>query len=176
MTHADLVKSAAAWLKRHFKCAIVATELVTTARETPDAIGWRVGGMQSILVECKTSRGDFTRDRRKGVAAEARAGLEKWYLTPPGLIKSPAEVPAGWGLAETDGGPMVSIVLPALPVTRNRRNEIAMLYSLLLRAAGKSTRLRAATVEIIDANEPTPAPPEPGPGEQPEPGGDDATD
>jgi hypothetical protein len=74
---------------------VVATELKTDIFEEPDAIGWGACS-RSILVECKASRADFFADKKKN---RAGVGLEKWYMTPRGLVK-PCEVPDGWGLVE----------------------------------------------------------------------------
>lgn len=101
MTHAELVRLAAVWLRKHHRCSVVFTEIVTRSDIIPDAIGWRVDGRWSILIECKTSRSDFRRDasKRIHVDPENAPGQERWYLVPPGLVK-PEEVPEGWFLAE----------------------------------------------------------------------------
>ena len=70
---ADLVRRAVAWLRSnrttrnqpHGRQVVVFAELVTEAtKEIPDAIGWDARGV-STLVECKTSRADYHRDRLK---------------------------------------------------------------------------------------------------------------
>ncbi len=100
MTHADLVKIAAKWL-RGKGCGVVLTELSTVAYETPDAIGWRSGF--SILVECKVSRGDFLRDAKKffRLYPDMGVGTYRFYMCPEGVIKKD-DLPEGWGLVWVD--------------------------------------------------------------------------
>lgn len=150
MTHGELVKAAARWLKANRSCAIVCTELVTASPETADAIGWRSCGQHSILVECKVSRADFFRDARK---IGRRMGSERYYFTPPGLI-SVDELPAGWGLIEFDGLRLHTIRKAGFPTDKNRQRELNVLYSILLRAAGRSPLPRNATIEAIPENDP----------------------
>lgn len=101
MTHKELVHLAALWLRKHHRCTVMFTEIVTRSDIIPDAIGWRVDGRWSVLIECKVSRSDFKRDASKRIHLDPdnAPGQERWYLTPPGLVK-PEEVPTGWFLAE----------------------------------------------------------------------------
>lgn len=62
MNHNELRSRAAAWLRSRMRCDPVLTH-VASAGEIPDAIGWNRDG--SILVECKSSRSDFLKDRLK---------------------------------------------------------------------------------------------------------------
>lgn len=101
MSHDELVGRAARWLKTRFGCGVVATELRCQSSEEPDAIGFRYGGTWSVLVEVKVSRSDFLADRKKQRHHVRGMGQERWYLTPPGLVR-PEELPDGWGLAEAD--------------------------------------------------------------------------
>lgn len=108
MTHADLVKRAASWLRRTKGCGVVLTEH-TTGEEFPDAIGYRRGG--SIMVECKVSRSDFFADQKKPSRQRGQAerpAWQCWYLTPPGLLK-PDELQPWWGLLEA-GDRLVRVV------------------------------------------------------------------
>ncbi len=103
MTHADLVARAEKWLRDSRRCAVVLTEAGANW-EFPDAIGWRTGyDPVSILVECKTSRGDFLVDRKKpfrlASAPELGMGRFRYFLAPPGIIR-PEELPLRWGLLE----------------------------------------------------------------------------
>jgi hypothetical protein len=146
LNHKQLVKIAARWLRVEKKCAIVVTELVTACPETPDAIGWRVGGAHSVLVECKTSRADFKRDNEK---LGLRMGHERYYLAPAGLLRED-EIPEGWGLLEVDLTETVTMSRDSKWGKPNRQREINVLYSLLLRKCGKSPALRKATVTVDD--------------------------
>lgn len=111
--HAGLVHRAIRWLRVFHKCGVVFGEMTAAVPYYPDALGWHVGF--SILVECKASRSDFFADRKKGIHGEGGdsfPGEERWYLTPPGLVK-PEEVPAGWCLAEAHGRTVKIIKPPA---------------------------------------------------------------
>lgn len=97
MNHDDLVTRALNWLANSRGCYFVFAEKVYR-EESPDAIGWI--GRWSVLIECKISKSDFYRDRRKLIRALGFGmGQERYYLTPPGLLK-PEMIPDGWGLME----------------------------------------------------------------------------
>lgn len=101
MTHADLVRIAARWLKKTVRCGVVLAEPPSMDGESPDAIGWRSG--YSALVECKVSRSDFLADLRKPHRVrDSRLAIRCYYLTPVGLLR-PEEVPHPWGLLEAAG-------------------------------------------------------------------------
>ena len=143
MTHDELCKRAGRWLASKFKCGVVATEFTTAAPESPDAIGFRYGGTWSVLVECKVSRSDFHRDKKKShrIHWEHGMGQERWYLTPPGLLKS-EEIPDRWGLAEVRGKTVRVVKKAAGPNgcangrldDRISRNDLLVLYSIARRA------------------------------------------
>lgn len=102
MTHDELVERAVRWLRRRRRCPVVFAELATHAGETPDAIGWYEGF--SILIECKTSRSDFHRDKKKRHRQAAKVldfgmGNERFYMAPSDVL-SPEDMPEGWGLLE----------------------------------------------------------------------------
>ena len=140
MTHAELVKRAARWLKNSFHCGVVLTELVTYARcgETPDAIGWT--NNRAILVECKTSRKDFFVDQKKRARRPNAWALGHWrfYLMQHGLVR-PDEIPPGWGLYEIRGkrifhaGGIKYAKAARPPFESDRPSEVAMLVSALRR-------------------------------------------
>lgn len=100
--HAVLVARARRWLTFVKGCCPVLTEFSSGAREIPDAIGWNAGN--SVLVECKTSRGDFLADQKKLWRGNTNLGLgrERYYMTPPDLLRF-NDIPAGWGLLEYNG-------------------------------------------------------------------------
>lgn len=99
MTHAQMVEKAVRWL-RSYRCGVVLSEQACVSGEMPDAIGWKQA-CHSVLVECKVTRADFLADRAKPFRQKPEKGVgsERFYLTPPALIK-PEELPAGWGLLE----------------------------------------------------------------------------
>ncbi len=99
MTHAQLVEKAVHWLRR-YRCGVVLSEQACVSGEMPDAIGWK-RAHHSVLVECKVTRADFLADRAKPFRLKPQQGVgcERFYLTPPALVKV-EELPAGWGLLE----------------------------------------------------------------------------
>lgn len=135
MTHKELVQRAGQWLRAKKHVAVL-TEIACT-EEIPDAIGWKYW-WTSTLIECKASRSDFLKDRKKkcrGCADESGLGQYRWYMTPKGLLQ-PEEVPEKWGLLEVCGR-VVRIIKQALPHERQIlacRNEMAILVSALRRA------------------------------------------
>jgi hypothetical protein len=135
--HEHLVSLAARWLRATRKCALVATERnARQAGEAPDAIGWLPDG-SSILVECKTSLGDFYADRRKPSRTGAPAmGRERWYLTEDGLLAG-RELPPGWGWLAVRHG-RVFRAIPAVPNAKpsTLAAELPLLVALCRNALG----------------------------------------
>lgn len=144
MTHNDLVERAGKWLKS-FGCSVVLCERVayTRYREIPDAIGWK--GSQSILIECKVSRADFLRDKKKifRMYPEYGMGERRLYMCPPGIINK-EDLPVGWGLLWVKGKRAKRIVAPKGNCfwhngpchqfhKRSHVSEIAMLVSTIRR-------------------------------------------
>ena len=133
MTHDQLVRRAVKWLKGTMKCGVVLAEVSGSGYEQPDAIGWKRGGLYSILVECKTSREDFFRDFKKWHRLnDLSMAQTKYYFTPAGLVTLD-EVHPDWGLAEVHGSRVR--VLKKLDLTTYNpdiwRREIALLFSAL---------------------------------------------
>lgn len=111
VTHEGLVLRGYRWLRKSVRCKTVLAEPgYGYPSEVPDVIGWT--NRISVVVECKATRADFLKDKRKpgrrreladgGGASLGGLGDERWYLTPRGLI-GPAELPEGWGLLEVRG-------------------------------------------------------------------------
>jgi len=133
LTHADLVKLAAHWLWVHQRCPLVFTEMATY--ETPDAIGWRRGGL-SLVVECKATRSDFLANRRK---IRLGMGRQRWYLVPSGLVR-PEEIASGrggWGLIEWDGKNYHETLEAQVRGRYGQRGEMQLLISALRRIGPK---------------------------------------
>ena len=99
MTHVQLVQQAVIWL-RAYRCGVILSEQCSANGEMPDAIGWK-RACHSVLIECKISRSDFLADRDKPFRQKSELGLgcERFYLTPPRLLRA-EELPVGWGLLE----------------------------------------------------------------------------
>lgn len=138
MNHEDLVKIAKKWLWK--SCIVVVTEmkLPSGEGETVDAIGWDYGGW-SIVVECKATRADFLREKRKRHHGEKEGGMgnKKYFLVPKGLITTD-ELPGGWGLLEcVDRKKTPEIIrYPPLKEGINHGREILLLLSCLRRIGG----------------------------------------
>jgi len=134
MTHAQLVERAVRWLRR-YRCGVVLSEQACVSGEMPDAIGWKQA-CHSVLVECKVTRADFLADRGKPfrLRPEKGVGSERFYLTPPALVKI-EELPPGWGLLEYHRGrvEMVQASEKNLRTTTGFRYEMNLLLASLRR-------------------------------------------
>ena len=137
MTHRDLVHRAVRWLRSRHKCRAVFAELQLEG-EHPDVLGWSGFG-NSHLVEVKTSRSDFRRDRHKvrSRRPEGAMGNQRWYFVPHGLLQA-SDLPTGWGLAEVRNNRVY--VLHKAPYRklgeRAERQERRALVSALARHQG----------------------------------------
>ena len=130
MTHAELVNRAVHWLRAQ-GCWVVVTSGSVHCLEIPDALGWTGRGW-STLVEAKSSRADFLRDRKKPCRLLVGMGNERWYLTPPGLV-APADLPAGWGLLECHPRLIRQVSLAPRRTTKGAAEELRVLISQMTR-------------------------------------------
>ena len=141
MTHKEITKRAAKWLKKHSgnvivpNCSTVAEDLTTATvtGEIPDVIGWC--SWTSVLIEVKVSRSDFLRDIKKPFRKFADMGMgeHKYYLCPEGLITED-DLPELWGLLWIDEKGKISIQKKAEKHEANLRCERTVLLSLHRRA------------------------------------------
>ena len=89
------------------------------------------------MIEVKTSRGDFLKDKAKKFRTEDNEyrhyalGNKRYYLAPEGIIK-PAELPISWGLLEWNGS-MINVIKEAEEVVCENMGEVAMLCSIMRR-------------------------------------------
>ena len=146
MTHAQLVERAVRWL-RLYRCGVVLSEQACVSGEMPDAIGWKRAN-HSVLVECKVTRADFLADRGKPFRAKPEQGVgsERFYLTPPALIKV-EELPAGWGLLEIRRGRVEVVQASA----KNLRTATGLRYEMnLLLASLRRVEVRIEPQSITD--------------------------
>jgi hypothetical protein len=146
MTHAQLVDRAVRWL-RAYRCGVVLSEQSCVSGEMPDAIGWKQA-CHSVLVECKVTRGDFLADRAKPFRQKPDKGVgsERFYLTPPELIKT-EELPSGWGLLELRRG-RVEMIHPS---GKNLRAGTGFRYEMnLLLASLRRVEVRIEPQSITD--------------------------
>lgn len=147
LSHEDLRKLAISWLKtrtvaiergdppRGGRCSIVASELVTSADDTPDAIGWDPLG-RSILIECKSNRADFHQDGCKTRSAlGCGMGNQRYYMAPFDVVPKD-KIPKDWGLLETtdSGSIWCTVQAPIRKIDAHEQcNEKLILMSLIRR-------------------------------------------
>ena len=146
MTHAQLVEKAVRWL-RSYRCGVVLSEQACVSGEMPDAIGWKRAN-HSVLIECKVTRADFLADRAKPfrLKPEKGVGSERFYLTPPSLVKV-EELSAGWGLLELRGGRIEMLHASA----KNLRTATGLRYEMnLLLASLRRVEVRIEPQSITD--------------------------
>ena len=146
MTHAQLVERAVRWL-RAYRCGVVLSEQACVSGEMPDAIGWKRAS-HSVLVECKVTRADFLADLGKlfRLKPEKGVGCERFYLTPPALVKV-EELPPGWGLLELRRGRVETVQAAA----KNLRTATGFRYEMnLLLASLRRVEVRIEPQSITD--------------------------
>jgi hypothetical protein len=132
MTHAELIERSMRWLRNTRKHVVVLCEIGSDGQELPDVIGWRHRGACTVI-ECKVTRADFNRDRKKSFRMRGGMGNARFYATPPGLLLL-HEVPPSWGLIEV--GPKLTRVVKEsgrFELERNTRGETACLISAVQR-------------------------------------------
>lgn len=141
MTHNDICKIGAKWLKKHDQniivpnCKTVATEIksATVTGEIPDIIGWC--SWASVLIEVKTSRSDFLADMKKVFRKNPEMGMGqfRYFLCPKGLINKD-ETPNGWGLLYIDDDKGIKIIKKSEDHEYYFWSERTILLSLLRRS------------------------------------------
>ena len=115
LTHDELCARAVKWLRGSMGCKVAVSELVTPLSEIPDAIGFN--GYHSFLVECKTNKVDFLREKNKLHRRQEAKGHRKclgkyrFFLCPKGIIK-PEDLPPKWGLLYVCGKVIRRVVFP----------------------------------------------------------------
>jgi hypothetical protein len=137
LTHNDLVQRAIRWLL--CRCNVVISEMVSASPETADAIGFNMG--KTILIEAKSSRADFFKDRYKFFrrSPEKGMGSQRYYITAPCLV-SVNELPEGWGLLELRGSVVKVIRQSACFPERNMRSEQILMTLAIRRTNVNSVR------------------------------------
>ena len=156
LTHADLVNAAYKWVLNRAHCGVAFREFNTanTTGEIPDVIGFGSSG-HSVLVECKTSRSDFFKDKNKRFRAIPSDGMgsQRFYCCPTGLLKV-EDLPEGWGLLYVDAKGRATCVhkiykgntdVRKRALTKNMLAEHGLMYSALRRL-----HIRGRIDEIYD--------------------------
>jgi hypothetical protein len=141
LKHAQLVARAADWLRHKYGCGIVLSEQYCVTGEVPDVIGWKAS-CQSVLVECKATRGDFLADANKPfrLSPEEGLGSKRLYMAPAGVIAA-EELPRHWGLLECKGR---EVELAVKPGRMDLRSPIGLMKEMNLLLAS----LRRVEVRI----------------------------
>jgi hypothetical protein len=142
MTHTECVAAATLYLNK--RCKVVLPEFYSHNDELPDVIGFNHGfirnykydgGVYSTLIECKISRGDFLKDKKKNFRMFPEKGMGdlRYYCCPKDLIRK-EEVPEGWGLLYVYPSGKVRRVKGSTTHTRDMSNEFYLLYYYARRA------------------------------------------
>lgn len=138
--HYSLCLEGAKWLKNlpYQGYKIIAVELVCIGAENPDV--WGTNGFDSTLIEVKTSRADFLKDRKKFFRQKQgekyACGNYRYFLAPAGLIQS-SEIPTSWGLLEwANNG--ITIAKEAQNIPCENHGELAILCSIMRREGVKN--------------------------------------
>ena len=144
--HAQLVARAVEWLRYKYGCGIILSEQYCATGEVPDVIGWK-GLCQSVLVECKVSRGDFLADTGKPFRLNPEEGLgcKRFYLAPAGMIARD-ELPKHWGLLECKGREVRVVVKPAKQDLRSPAGLMKEMNLLLASLRRVEVRIEPQTI------------------------------
>jgi hypothetical protein len=146
MKHAYLVARAAEWLRSRYGCGIVLSEQYCATGEVPDVIGWKAS-CQSVLVECKVSRGDFLADAHKPfrLAPDEGLGSRRLYMAPTGIV-APNELPKYWGLLECTGREVRLVVKPGRADLRTQVGLMKEMNLLLASLRRVEVRIEPQTI------------------------------
>jgi hypothetical protein len=146
--HGQLVARTVEWLRCKYGCGIVLSEQYCASGEVPDVIGWKAS-CQSVLVECKVSRGDFLADANKPFRLRPEEGLgsKRFYMAPAGMI-APEELPKHWGLLESKGREVLMTVKPG---RQDLRTAVGLMKEMnLLLASLRRVEVRIEPQTITD--------------------------
>lgn len=141
LTHAKLVAKGVKWLRsqagKQWSAPIAFGEMVAAGNEIPDVIGFSSGGGSS-LIECKTSKSDFKRDKKKMFRSVPQMGMGKYrfYMCPTGLIDK-SELPEGWGLIYVNGKGVAKLIAKPKPQYYNLKAEHIYMHSVIRRTYKK---------------------------------------
>ena len=136
MTHAELIKRGAKWLKNNqnsrFRFPIILCEYRCFADSIPDVLG--LSHISTIVIECKASRSDYFTDLKKAHRQWAnQLGNHRYYLCPAGLINW-YEINNGWGLLYCHPHKItIERASDFFPPDETRLQEYQVMYSLIRR-------------------------------------------
>ena len=123
-THSELVDIAVKYLK-HKGYEVILTEPAYCGDEIPDAIGFKDGF--SCLIECKASRADFLKDKKKPFRNGTVKGIgsERIYLTNPG-VANVHDIPPKWQLIWAINENEIQVIYPFYIFGYNRDPDECM--------------------------------------------------
>lgn len=133
MTHTELIEAAAKWAQRRRYRVVLRDVRCNIVSEQPDVIAWKTHGA-SVVVEAKTSRADFLRDRHKAWRRypEEGMGYERYYAVESESILDGSV--AGWGILVVNPGGRIRVAKKSGPFTkRNEAAERTLLVSAVAR-------------------------------------------
>lgn len=136
LTHADLVDKGVRWVRsqsgKRWNAPLSFGELVHIGDETPDVMGFSSHG--STLIECKVSKADFKRDKKKLFRSIPQRGMGKYrlYMCPTDLIKVD-ELPDDWGLIYVSDKGIAKLIVKPKAQYCNLISEHAYMYSIIRR-------------------------------------------
>ena len=140
LTHADLVTKGIKWLRsqggKQWSAPLAFGEIVAVGNEIPDVIGFSSNG--STLIECKTSKSDFKRDKKKMFRSVPQMGMGKYrfYMCPTGLIEK-NELPDNWGLIYVSEKGVAKLIVKPKSQYCNLKAEHSYMYSIMRRTYKK---------------------------------------
>ena len=136
MTHDELVKRSAKWLKNNqvstMRFPIILSEYRSYSNSEPDVIG--MNHDRTCVIECKISRSDYFADIKKGHRHYTfQLGNYRYYIVPAGLI-TVEEVNEGWGLLYCHEHKItIEKKSDIFPKEQTRLQEYQVMYSLIRR-------------------------------------------
>ena len=97
LAHSELCDIGERYLRNNYRCKVTAKEAHNSSGEIPDVIGFK--GCYSYVLEAKTSRSDFFKDKHKAFRKHPGKGMGdfRYFICEKDLIKI-EDLPAGWGL------------------------------------------------------------------------------
>lgn len=127
--HQKLCDVAINWLKYNtYKCVLTFSGVKGVGYEEPDVVGWNCSGI-SFMIEAKTSRSDFLRDKEKFVRKYGAAygiGLYKYYITNGSFEINDHEL-EGFGLLVYKDRKVIEVKKPTLSKEYDHHKEIPFL-------------------------------------------------
>jgi hypothetical protein len=165
VNHAQLVKAGKLWvLGQSGRCKVALVEFYSGEHEIPDILAFRNTGL-SVMIECKASRADFLKDKKKHSRQFDKFGLgmEKWYLVAPDVTHDvKKEIPEGWGCllycpSKHTRGYYLSCLARAARVNDMGKDEYEYLLSIerriLIRACARAVEAQRLTSPLAITND-----------------------